>query len=310
MNTARQVSFGSDLRLVNQVVKTGREIGGTFNSFWALLAHDQELFQGFVQTVLEQNYPATATLPPMARREEPSRGLMEEVLTTGSKVGADVTFWQLLVDEPQRWSQGVAYVERGGYQAPLLASSSPKQFGPDEVEYAFGVQYTSEQLQELDRNGFRSQVVMSHLDRDDYVLFPGYPLSLQELHRRFHRLIIGDDGGYMTWMQGHDYTQETELRWYLVSTTLEEPWGYYDYTGKHSPIPSGYSLLYPVEVVYLTLLLYLVTGRRILATGDTWTKRRSSSAPLRVNYRFGINCYKTFKAEPQRGHGRLLSVTP
>ncbi len=137
--------------------------------------------------------------------------------------------------------------------------------GVEEVIQHLGVQFLDTQLAQLANVPFSETTLLEC--QKTHILTPGYPISIHELRQRSPSGLIHPSRG--PWYGPMPFAaQETvSLRWYLMRAgilpestdkTLEEQKNLL----KHEEIPRA------CELVYVTILHYLVSGIRLFGRGE------------------------------------------
>ncbi len=137
--------------------------------------------------------------------------------------------------------------------------------GVDAVTHHLGVRFLARQLENLNKVPFSEKTLLEC--RETHILAAGYPLSLRELRERSPSGLIDPDQN--PWYGQMPFaTQETVgLRWYLLRAGILPE-------STNSTFEEQESLLVQEEIplacelVYVTVLHYLVNGIRLFDRGE------------------------------------------
>ncbi len=126
------------------------------------------------------------------------------------------------------------------------------RFLPDQVEGLAEVPFSEETLQECEGT---------------HILFPGYPLSILEMRRRLQPGLIRPEKDPWYAQMSFATGEAVELRWYLMRAGLVP--GSADRTfDEQRQLLADEGVPRACEVVYMTVLHYLVKGIRLFNRGE------------------------------------------
>ena len=99
----------------------------------------------------------------------------------------------------------------------LSRPTTPVVYSPEDVEHAFGVSYTSWQRQTLKDIPFSNDVLKACAGT--HMLFPGFGLSLMDIHDKNADLFYSKTGGWYS-AEKHVFSRvPVPLQWHLLRTT-------------------------------------------------------------------------------------------
>ena len=130
-------------------------------------------------------------------------------------------------------------------------------FGIKNVEKAFGVSFTKDQIEKLREVPFNKGTLKTC--KNTHVLFPGYPLNISEVNSINRQRQIG----ISFYMDNFPFTfrpQKVELRWYLIRKSIVENSRGKTYNEQLKLLTNEEEVPWCCEMVYLISLNNLVKG--------------------------------------------------
>lgn len=192
-----------------------------------------------------------------------------EFLLKLEKAGLNNNLAQLVVESKNNYlaNKVVNLIQRCGSEASmsqkLAREIMGKNFlGIEEATQHFGINFSKKQLAQLAEVSFTEAVLREC--KDDYILVAGYPLSIMQIREKVDRNLFEDHEE--AWYNNVPFAKwkKVNLRWYLIrkdnlpGSRGKTLWDHKLLLGEHDQIPRA------CDVVYATMLYYLVTGERLL----------------------------------------------
>lgn len=135
--------------------------------------------------------------------------------------------------------------------------------GIEDVQRHFGVQFSPEELAGLAEVSFPEHALVDC--EATHILFPGYPLTILDVHQRTQKK--GQKLFYSNrdaWYNNQPFAREEKvgLGWHLIRRDIVHNSTNKTYE-EQQKLLRGESVSRACEVVYMTMLYYLVTGNRL-----------------------------------------------
>lgn len=158
----------------------------------------------------------------------------------------------------------IGYVARNGYD-PSTSQKRAKEImgtsylGPEDVMKHFGVSFTDKELVQLREIPFTEAELEAC--KDTHILFVGYPLSILDIRNKVGHLFYNQD-----WYEKESFAKKerVNLQWYLirkgeVPNSTSKTW-----QEQQSLLASDETTPRACEVIFMVMLYFLVTGKRLL----------------------------------------------
>lgn len=158
----------------------------------------------------------------------------------------------------------IGYVARDGYD-PSTSQKRAKEImgasylGPEDVMHHFGVSFTDKELVQLQEIPFTEAELEAC--KETHVLFVGYPLSILDIRSKVKNLFYSQD-----WYENQSFAkkEKVNLRWYLirkdeVPSSTNKTW-----QEQQSLLTSDEITPRACEVIFMAMLVFLATGKRLL----------------------------------------------
>lgn len=248
---------------------------------------------------------AETTVRPALQTEEVfgrDHGLIQEVIVTGRKVGADRQFWSRLAHDEQVFREVVRHVlgEQADYQPTTSQQGAAdimgrNYHGPDQVAKHFGVQYRDAELGLLAEVPFSAEVLRA--GRETRILVAGYPLTILEVRKRMKKNFWDQD-----WYHNENFARQTkvQLQWHLLRKDEVPNSRSKTYEEQTALLRPEEEAPFACEVVYAMNLHFAETGERLFnnvyvrcqdrsSGGDRVDVGRFNAAGLDVHIDWGGN---------------------
>ncbi len=189
-----------------------------------------------------------------------------EVLGRLENAGLDADLAQRIIESKDNAlaKKVIGFIARNGYD-PSTSQKRAKEImgasylGPEDVMKHFGVSFTDKELVQLREIPFTEAELEAC--KGTHVLFVGYPLSILDIRNKVGHLFCSQD-----WFDKESFAkkEKVNLQWYLirkdeVPNSTSKTW-----QEQQSLLTNDEATPRACEVIFMVMLYFLVTGKRLL----------------------------------------------
>lgn len=142
--------------------------------------------------------------------------------------------------------------------------------GIEEVEEKYGVKYTANQRQKLSMIPI-DEATLRACSNDTHVLVAGFAMTINDIHRKVagnaSKLFMSAVGEGVCYAEPFANKAKVGVRWFLLRKKPIDQSTSKTYDDQLQLIPQGEKNPFARDVVFATILMYLVTGERLFENG-------------------------------------------